>query len=160
MWPKGFAVNEIFFYWSSDGVISYTFHFCRLVIRHLPVFRADLNLFLNPRTRLRPRLLLASEGQPRNPNQSTQGIDMNTRLKMASLAALTAATLALPAAAQDMKDGAKCAPKASMSKCCAKCAGKCCVKDMKKGKCGAKKCAAKCAPKCAPKCMPKCAPKN
>lgn len=43
---------------------------------------------------------------------------MNTRLKMASLAALTAATLALPAAAQDMKDGAKCAPKASMSKCC------------------------------------------
>jgi len=76
---------------------------------------------------------------------------MNTRFKMASLAALTAATLALPAAAQDMKNGAKCAPKGSMSKCCAKCSGKCCAQDMKKSKC---------APKCAPKCMPKCAPKN
>ena len=48
---------------------------------------------------------------------------MNTRFKMASLAVLTAATLALPAAAQEMKDGAKCAPKA-MAKCCAKCAPK------------------------------------
>lgn len=81
---------------------------------------------------------------------------MNTRFKMASLAVLTAATLALPAAAQDMKDGAKCAPKTGMSKCCAKCAGKCCAKDMKQSKCAAKKSAAKCAPKC----MPKCAPKN
>lgn len=62
---------------------------------------------------------------------------MNTHLKMASLAALTVATLALPVAAQDMNSGAKCA---------------------------ARKCAVKCAPKCAtkgaPKCAPKCAPKN
>lgn len=84
---------------------------------------------------------------------------MNTRFKMASLAALTAATIALPAAAQDMQDGTKCAPKAGMSKCRAKCAGKCSPKDAKH-KCAAKKCMPKCAPKCAPKCMPKCAPKN
>ncbi len=61
---------------------------------------------------------------------------MKKSLKVASLAALTAATLALPAAASMMRDpGAKCAPKA----------GK-----MHKG---AKKCApkAKCGPKYAPK---------
>lgn len=27
MWSKGFAAGEIFFYWSSDGVISYKFRF-------------------------------------------------------------------------------------------------------------------------------------
>ncbi|MDE2604478.1 MAG: hypothetical protein KGL68_01005 [Burkholderiales bacterium] len=80
---------------------------------------------------------------------------MKTSLKMASLAALTAATLALPAAAEEMKEGAKCAPKAGMTKCAPKKAA---------AKCGAKKCAAKsaskCAPKCAPKCGAKCAPKS
>lgn len=54
---------------------------------------------------------------------------METSLKLASLAAITAATLALPAAAQDMKEGAKCAPKAGMDQC------------------GAKTCGAKCEPK-------------
>ena len=77
---------------------------------------------------------------------------MKTSIKFDTLAALTAATLALPAAAQDMKDGAKCKPKAGMSKCCGKCATKCCAKP---AKCTAKKCAAKCSPKCAPKCAPK-----
>ena len=86
---------------------------------------------------------------------------MKTSLKFATLAALTAATLALPAAAQDMKDTVKCKPKTGMSKCRGKCAPKCCAKP---AKCMAKKCAAKCgakcAPKCGPKCAPKCAPKN
>lgn len=77
---------------------------------------------------------------------------MKTSLKMASLAALTVATLALPAAAQDMKDAAKCKPKTGMSKCCGKCAPKCCVRP---AKCEAKKCAPKCMAKCAPKCAPK-----
>lgn len=74
-----------------------------------------------------------------------------------SVAALTAATFALPvAAANDVpmsaKCGAKCAPakviKKNNSKCGAKCAPKC----------GAK-CAPKCAPKCGAKCAPKCGPK-
>lgn len=74
---------------------------------------------------------------------------MKTTLKVASLAALTAATLALPAAAQEMKGSAKCAPNTEMAKCgAAKCAGKCSPgKHMKKGKNGANKCAPKCAPK-------------
>ena len=80
---------------------------------------------------------------------------MKTSLKMASLVALTAATLALPAAAQDTQDPMKCQPKAGMSKCGAKAGAKCA------GKCGAKMAnKAKCAPKCAPKCAAKCAPKN
>ena len=70
-----------------------------------------------------PRISLA-------PKSANEGIDMKTRFKMASLAALTAATLALPAAAQELKDGAKCAPKAGMSKCAAKkSAGKCAPKN-------------------------------
>lgn len=78
---------------------------------------------------------------------------MKTSLKVASLAALTAATLALPAAAQEMKGSAKCAPNTEMAKCgAAKCAGKCAPKKrMKKAKCSANKYAPKCAPKCAPK---------
>ena len=59
---------------------------------------------------------------------------MKNSLKVASLAALTAATLALPEAACMARDpGAKCAPKAG------------------KMHQGAKKCAPKCGPKCAPK---------
>lgn len=54
---------------------------------------------------------------------------MKTSLKM-TLAAL-------PAAAQNMQEGAKCAPKKAVAKC------------------GAKKCAAKSAPKCGAKCAPK-----
>jgi hypothetical protein len=76
---------------------------------------------------------------------------MKTSFKFATLAALTAATLALPVAAQDMKDGAKCAPKVGTSKCA--------TKPMKKSKCAAK-CSVKCAPKCAAKCGAKCAPKK
>ena len=68
---------------------------------------------------------------------------MKTSFKFASLAALTAATLALPAAAQDMKDSVKCHPKPGMTKCGAK-------KNMKSDKC-----AAKCAPKCGAKCTAK-----
>ncbi|GCB05237.1 hypothetical protein PSUB009319_28680 [Ralstonia sp. SET104] len=69
---------------------------------------------------------------------------MKTSLKLASLAALTAATLALPAAAQETKGTAKCHPKAEMAKCGAKCAGKCAPKkSMEKAKCGANKCAPK-----------------
>lgn len=77
---------------------------------------------------------------------------MKTSLKLASLAALTTATLALPVAAQNTNSAAKCQP-AAASKCGAR---KC------SAKCGAKKCApaAKCAAsKCAPKCGAKCAPK-
>ena len=77
---------------------------------------------------------------------------MNTSFKLVTLAALTAATLALPAAAQDMKDSTKCSPKTGMSKCGAK-------KSVAKDKNGAKKCMAKCGAKCAPKCAPKCAAK-
>lgn len=77
------------------------------------------------------------------------------------IAALTAATLALPAAAAFAADGgAKCSAKSEMHKCAAKCAGKCAAKC--KAKCKAKcepKCAAKCAPKCAAKCKAKCGPK-
>lgn len=59
---------------------------------------------------------------------------MKNSLKVASLAALTAATLALPAAASMVRNpGAKCSPKAG------------------KMSHGAKKCAPKCAPKHAPK---------
>jgi hypothetical protein len=77
---------------------------------------------------------------------------MKTSLRFASLAALTAATLALPAAAQDSSYGAKCQPKAGASRCCAKCASKCCVGPAKCGaRCGARKCAPKCAPKCGAK---------
>lgn len=88
---------------------------------------------------------------------------MKTSLKFATLAALTAATLSLPAAAQDMKDPVKCQPKAGMSKCGAKCNVKAgAKKHMKSPKCGANKAMkdAKCAPKCAPKCGAKCAVKN
>lgn len=81
---------------------------------------------------------------------------MKTSLKIASLAALTAATLALPAAAADMKETqAKCQPKASIGKCepkCdAKCAGKCAPKKLDPAKHAKAKCGAKCAPKCAAK---------
>lgn len=81
---------------------------------------------------------------------------MKKSLKIASLVALTAATLALPAAAQEAKGSMKCQPKTGMSKCGAKadakCASKCGAKTANKAKCGANKCAAnKCAPKCAPK---------
>ena len=94
---------------------------------------------------------------------------MKTSFKFATLAALTAATLALPAAAQNIQGGAKCKPKTGMSKCCGKYATKCCAKS---AKCKAKKCApkcsaacaaqcsAKCAAQCAPVCAPKCAPNN
>lgn len=78
---------------------------------------------------------------------------MKTSLKLASLAALTAATLALPAAAQAIKDPVECMPKAGAAKCGAK-------KDMKVSKCGVKKCAPKCGAKCAPKCGAKCASKS
>jgi hypothetical protein len=74
---------------------------------------------------------------------------MNNTFKATTLAALTAATLALPVAAQDMPKGAKCGPKASASKCGPKA----------KAKCGAKCSASKCAPKCGAKCAPKCAAK-
>lgn len=88
---------------------------------------------------------------------------MKTQLKLASLAALTAVTLALPAAAQDTTTApSKCAPSAKV-KCGGKCAPKCHAKKhpvKKAAKCGAGKCAPKCGPKCAPKCGPKCAPKN
>jgi len=85
---------------------------------------------------------------------------MKTYLKLASLAALTTAIVALPAAATSMGAApATCHPASSMTKCGAKCAGKCASKQhhtMKKhhpmqAKCGAKKRAAKCAPKCAAK---------
>ncbi|WP_287876878.1 MULTISPECIES: hypothetical protein [Acidovorax] len=68
-----------------------------------------------------------------------------------TLAALTAATLALPAAAQDRKEGAKCAPQAGLSKCAPKCGAKKCAPKKNAAKCGAKKCAPKCGAKCAPK---------
>lgn len=45
---------------------------------------------------------------------------MKSSFKFATLAALTAATLALPAAAQDMKNSAKCKPKTGLHKCMAK----------------------------------------
>ncbi|GGH51786.1 hypothetical protein GCM10010975_05680 [Comamonas phosphati] len=83
---------------------------------------------------------------------------MKTSLKFASLAALTAATLALPAAAQDMSGAVKCQPKTA-----AKCGTKKCAPKVA-AKCGATKCgpkaSAKCgAKKCAPKCGAKCSPK-
>lgn len=77
---------------------------------------------------------------------------MKTSFKLATLAALTAATLALPAAAQDTKDAAKCSPKAGMSKCGVK-------KSVAKHKHGTKKSMAKCGAKCGAKCAPKCAAK-
>ena len=64
---------------------------------------------------------------------------MKTSIKRASLVALTAATLALPAAAQETLAPMKCKPKTDMAKCGAKTAHK--------AKCGANKCAPKCAPK-------------
>jgi len=73
---------------------------------------------------------------------------MKTSFKLASLAVLTAATLALPAAAQDTKDPVKCQPKTDMAKCDAKCGA------------NKKMMGAKCAAKCAPKCGAKCAAKN
>jgi hypothetical protein len=87
---------------------------------------------------------------------------MKTFLKMASLAALTAATFALPAAAADLQGGqVKCQPAMGMAACGAKCAGKCATKNHAKArhggskhakaKCGAKNCAPKCGAKCAPK---------
>lgn len=85
-----------------------------------------------------------------------QELIMNLLSKL-SIAALTAATIALPAAAADAsadaaKCAAKCAPAKVEKKHHAKKAHKCAAK------CGAK-CAAKCAPKCAAKCAPKCAAK-
>lgn len=77
---------------------------------------------------------------------------MKPTLKLASLAVLTAATLALPAAAAEVAGQTKCAP-SEMAKCGAKCGPKCHAKNhhaKKAAKCGAK-CGAKCAPKCAPK---------
>ncbi|GGE91844.1 hypothetical protein [Massilia psychrophila] len=83
---------------------------------------------------------------------------MKTQLKLATLAALTAATLALPAAGQNTTTApAKCAPNAMM-KCGAKCAPKCHAKKhtvKKAAKCGASNCAPKRGPKCGPKCTPK-----
>ena len=78
---------------------------------------------------------------------------MKTTLKLASLAALTTATLALPVAAQSTNNTAKCQP-ATASKCGArKCASKCGAKKCAPmGKCAANKCAPKCGAKCAPKC--------
>lgn len=66
---------------------------------------------------------------------------MSSKLMLVSLAALTTATLALPAAAEYGQQNAKCQPataKCSTHKCMAKC--------------GAKKCAPKCGAKCHPKC--------
>lgn len=90
---------------------------------------------------------------------------MSTRSSRFILAALTAATMALPLAVAGTSPAfAACAPNSSMSKCAGKCAGKC------GGKCAGKcagmsrhghhkkmsKCAGKCGPKkCAPKCRPK-----
>ena len=87
---------------------------------------------------------------------------MKAFLKMASLAALTAATFALPAAAADLQSSqAKCEPAMGMATCGAKCAGKCATKNHSKvthgsrrhakTKCGAKNCAPKCGAKCASK---------
>lgn len=82
---------------------------------------------------------------------------MNASFKFATLAALTAATIALPAAAQDANAAQpNCHPKASASKCGAKCAptasGKCAPKaSQKKAKCAPAKSGAKCAPKCGAK---------
>ena len=81
---------------------------------------------------------------------------MKTSFKLVSLAALTAATLALPAAAQGTRDPAKCMPKAEAAKCGAKCAGKTGMKKHRKmSSCSAKKCGAKCSAKCGAKCASK-----
>lgn len=77
---------------------------------------------------------------------------MKTSFKLATLAALTAATLALPAAGQDTKDAAKCSSKAGMSKRGFK-------KSVAKHKHGTKKSMATCGAKCGAKCAPKCAAK-
>lgn len=82
-----------------------------------------------------------------------QELIMNLLSKL-SIAALTAATIALPAAAADASaDAAKCAAKCAPAKVEKK------HKAAKKAKCAAKCGAAKCAPKCAAKCAAKCAPK-
>ncbi|KZC37939.1 hypothetical protein RHOFW510R12_01660 [Rhodanobacter sp. FW510-R12] len=87
---------------------------------------------------------------------------MKNSLKLASLAALTAAIVALPVAATSMGGAQEtCHPASGMAACGAKCAGKCAPNKrhaIKKhasmhAKCGAQKCAPKCgAQKCAPKC--------
>lgn len=77
---------------------------------------------------------------------------MKTTLKLASLAALTTATLALPVAAQNTnaaKSQPAAAAKCGARKCAAKCGAKKCAP---MSKCGASKCAPKCGAKCAPKC--------
>lgn len=81
---------------------------------------------------------------------------MKTSLKLTSLAALTAATLALPAAAAGMQPTqAKCQAKMGMSKCAPKHAGKCApTKKHARAKCGAKTDMAKGAPKHSGKCAP------
>lgn len=88
-------------------------------------------------------------------------------LKRASLAALTAATVALPLAAHAQSaDSGRTQPPAKSEKGC--CASKCRAKaHAGAAKCGAKrsakcsaKCGAKCGAKCAPKCRAKCAPKS
>lgn len=80
---------------------------------------------------------------------------MKTSLKLASLAALTAATLALPPAVAGMQaNQPKCQAKMGMSKCAPKHAGKCAPKKHAKAKCGAKAGMSKCAPKREGKCAP------
>lgn len=73
---------------------------------------------------------------------------MKTTLKLASLAALTTATLALPVAAQNTNSAAKCqattATKCGTRKCSAKCGTNQCAP---RAKCGASKCAPKCGAK-------------
>ena len=81
---------------------------------------------------------------------------MKASFRLVSLAALTAATIALPVAAADMPASpGKCAPKADMAKCGSKCAtkamGKCAPKAAPKGDAMAKCAPGKCAPKTAPK---------
>lgn len=73
---------------------------------------------------------------------------MKTPLKitsLASIAALAATTLALPAAAQNSVPSTKCAPSAS-SKEASKCGAKKCA-PASGARCGAKKCAPKCGAK-------------
>lgn len=79
-------------------------------------------------------------------------MNMKKNLKLASIAALTTAILALPVAAQNI-NAAKCQPataiKCGARKCAAKCGTKKCAPTTK---CGASKCGPKCGVKCAPKC--------
>lgn len=79
---------------------------------------------------------------------------MNSKVLAYSIAALTAATLALPAAAQTAPmDPAKCSAK--MMRKCEPMAHKHHVRHRKPHATPTAKCAPKRAPKCAPKCAPK-----